>query len=197
MLTNSSYFPSPTPDMGVFGSNNLALTNAIAIWGPVGARGSHADHIALLAANAIVYNDLVTLAAYVQSLTDLSQPYTTQATFITLSGFGVKNLPTPQGLLGVPQNFHQVFSNNVDSHTPWLDWKKPTGLTSPNNVASYEVFRSLLNTQPILSIATTTETKFIDTDPTLVGQIWYYWIQAINDAGRGAPTASLLVSVPL
>ena len=196
MFANPGNFPSPSPILPTLSAALAVLNAAIATWGPVGARGSHADWVALQAASHAVYISLVQEAAYVQNVTDPTQPYAVQAAFITSSGFAVKNLPTPQGLLGVPQNFHQVFNNSIDIHTPWLDWKKPLGLTSVNNVKSYEIFRASTPPIPSLSIATVTETRFIDTDPVLKGHAWLYWVCGVNDLGRGAFTADLPVSVP-
>ena len=180
---NPGNFPTPSPAITILTASLVTLNAAIATWGPVHNRGSHSDWVALKAAAATVYRFLIQESAYVQNVTDPSNPYATQAAFIVTSGFSVKNLPTPQGLLNAPEDFHQEFSNNVDPHTPFLQWKKPIGVSSINNVKSYEIFRSTVNTQPTVTYASVTRSRFIDTDPSIKGTQLYYWIQALNDAG--------------
>jgi hypothetical protein len=189
-------FPAPHPTLGSLTAAFNALVGAITTWGPVGNRGSHADYLDLKLKADICRDLLYQLASYVQNMTDPSTTYAAQAVFISTSGFNVKNLPVPQGLLGMPEDFHQEFNNSIDPHQPFLQWKKPLALTSPNNVKSYEVFRSPFNVQPTVSIATVTASRFVDSDPSIINSIQYYWVCAVNDVGRGAFTASLLVSIP-
>lgn len=197
LTTNAFFFPFPNPNIFILTSNKNDLDLAIVAWGPVHNRGSHADYLDLVAKTHTMRSALFTEAAYVQSLVDPTTSFAAQSIFIVRSGFSVKNLPAPQGLLGVPENLHQVTNNTIATNTPLIKWDKPLGLTSPNNVKSYEVFRNNVNIQPLISIASVTSTKYLDLDVTIRGTQQYYWIQALNDVGLGAPTASLLVSIPV
>jgi hypothetical protein len=197
LTANPVLYPAPHPTTVTLISLKSDIDIAIANWGPVHNRGSHADYLDLVAKAFTMRANLFLEAAYIQGLVNPADPWAVQAAFITPSGFSVKNLPTPQGLLGVPQNLHQVTNSTIATNTPMIKWNKPLGLTSPNNVKSYEVFRSNVNIQPLISIASVTSTKYLDLDVTIRGTQQFYWIQALNDAGLGAPTASLLVSIPV
>lgn len=198
MLANIAVFPTPAPPLATLTTDNLALTNAITAWGPVGGRGSHSDLLALRAACLQVRADLRQLAAYVQNLIDYTTTYADQVAFINLSGFSAKNTPMPQGVLGAPVNLHQVFSNNVPINQVKLRWKKPIGLNSAGNVKSYQIWeQSPLSTPGGYSLkATTTNTVYIDQDPYSNAPIFYY-VVAVNDQGQGAPSNIVAVHSPI
>lgn len=196
MTTNVADFPVPVPSLADATTANGTLGSAIAQWGPQGNRGSHADLIALRAAARAVYNNLLLLAAYVQNLVDLSLPYPDQASFILLSGFAVKNSPSPQGVLAAPEEFTQQLGNTISLYAPKLMWKKPLGLQSPGNVKSYDVLRSLTdNINDAVVVGNPTKTSFID-NTVAVSTVYYYFVRGVNAAGAGLPTLSVLVSIP-
>jgi hypothetical protein len=165
------------------------------LWGVVGARGSHNDLLNLRASANALYNLLVAEFNYVQNIVDPTTSYADQDAFITSSGFSTKNSPTPQGVLAQPENFHQMFSPGVSIYTPKLKWKKPLGVTSPNNVKLYKLYRRTGTALPAV-IATTTKTSFIDT--TAVANTSYsYAASAVNTAGEGPFCPFILINVPL
>lgn len=194
MTTNVASFPTPAPTIAALALQYAALSAAITAWGPVGARGSHADLLALRAASYTMRNMLVQEAAYVQNLVNPSDTYADQSFFISLSGFAVKNAGSPQGVLGAPENLHQAFANNVDISFAKIAFKKPLGLLSKGNVKSYTIARNLTGMLPVDAdiIATTTKTSYID-HQLLGNALVYYFVCAVNDAGRGAWTAALPV----
>lgn len=198
-LTGNANYATPNPTLIALTADEVALSAAIATWGPVGNRGSHADLLALRAAATTAFNDLLAEAAYVQNTAQLAagNDYVAMAVVIGTSGFGIKNAPQPQGILGAPQNLHRVFKNSISLYTPLLDWKKPIGLTSPNNVKSYQILRSLTNNlASALVIATSTKTTFLDVTAG-AGTVYYYWVKGVNSAGSGAESMVLQTSTPV
>ena len=185
-------FPIPNPSIATLTADWTALNQAILFWGPVGNRGSHAQYLTLIAASTAMRNDLIQEAAYVQSLVDLTQTYATQAAFIALSGFSVKNLAVPQGLLQAPQDLVREMSNSISEDNIMLNWKKPLGLTSPNNVKSYAI--TIGGTQQPFII---TKTKFLLDGVNYAlnhGSIYEFTVIAFNDDGPGAPSATLTIN---
>ena len=198
-LTGNAEFTTPSPLLATLTADATALDSAIALWGPVGNRGSHADLVALRAAARTAYDDLLAEAQYVQNTAQIAAgtDYVAMAAIIATSGFAIKNAPMPQGILGAPQNLHRFFANNISLYTPKLAWKKPIGLTSPNNVKSYQVFRNTVNN--ILTatvIGTSSKTSFIDTT-ALAGTAYWYWTKGINAAGAGTESNVLATSTPV
>ena len=190
---NPGDFPAPNPSLANLNADYNALTAAITAWGPVHNRGSHTDWLNLVAAADTARNDLLLEADYVNNLVDPLQPYATQVAFIVTSGFGVKNLPTPQGSLGQIQNFHRHMSDAIPDSDVCLKWKKPLGLTSPNNVKGYKIFKANLLgtfTQTFIS----TKTQF--TDSPGLGQVFLYTVWAFNDAGLGVASPTLTIGTP-
>src|SRR4051812_17572002 len=57
-------YATPNPAMLIFQGHITALSAAITAWGPKESRGSHAQHLALIAAANVVRDDLRMLAAY-------------------------------------------------------------------------------------------------------------------------------------
>jgi len=197
-MTGNISFTTPIPTLLAIQTAVTAVENSIAAWGPVGNRGSHLDLVTLRDNATILRNLLIAEAQYVTNTAGIAagSDYTAMATIIASSGFGVKNSPLPQGLLAAPQNLHQMFSNTISIHTPKIAWKKPIGLTSPNNVKSYQVIRSLTN--DIMAgtvIATTTKTSFIDLT-TAVATIYYYFVKGVNTDGPGNESAVCQVNTP-
>lgn len=197
MLAGILLFPAPIPSLATFQTNINTLVAAIAAWGPVGNRGSHADLVALRAACLVVYTDMILLAAYVQNLVDPTDSYPDQTTFILASGFSVKNAATPQGMLASPEGLIQLIQPSIPLQTPKLKWSKPIGLLSAGNVKSYKVYRQSVNLgAPTEVIGFPTKTSFIDESAT-GGTQYNYWVSGINSAGEGVQSAPILISVPL
>ena len=119
------------------------------------------------------------------------------AAIIITSGFGVKNNPNPQGLLGVPTDFRQIFANNINPYFVKMDWRKPVGLNSPGNVKSYQIMRSLTDDfATAVVIGTSTKTTFTDVTAAHA-TVYFYWVRGVNTDGVGAQTASISVATPV
>ena len=196
MTTNIALYPIPLPSLaGITGFQNT-LQLAITAWGPVHARTTHANLLAVRSAAFTLYTALVSLAGYVQNIIDPTKSYADQAADIALSGYSVKNSPTPQGFLNTAENVHQVFASNVSLYFPKLAWKKPLGLNSPGNVKGWQISRSLQGAGPIIVIGTSTRCRFTD-NTAVKGAQYYYYIAGINAAGISPNTVQLPVSIPL
>ena len=201
-ITGNLTFPAPFPTLIDIQSAVTLVENDIAAWGPQGARGSHQDLMTLRSDALALRNLLVQLEGYIlNTVVAGGGDYAFQSSELTSSGFGVKNPPTPQGLLGVPQNLHQFFKNSISIYNVALRWKKPLGLTSPGNVKNYVIFRGQtndFNAASTVAIGTSTRCIYIDVKPPFSGGPpllpFYYWVAGVNDAGVGAPTASLQVN---
>jgi hypothetical protein len=188
-------FPTPFPTLATITTQATLVESLIAIWGPVGNRGSHSDLLNLRAACLTLRDLLVQEAAYVQNSVDPTLSYPDQAAVIASSGFAVKNSPVPQGILAPPQGLHQLFQAGISPYTPKLKWTKPLDLTSPNNVKSYIVYRSAGVPFPGEPIGFPTRTSFIDTTP-LHGIPYSYYVVAVNTDGQSPPSNVLALIIP-
>jgi hypothetical protein len=191
-------FATPVPSLATLTTQKDALVAAIAAWGPVHNRGSHADLVNLRAQATTMYNLLISEMAYVQSIasTTAGTDYPLMASLILSSGFSVKNNPNPQGALAQPENFHQDIRPIISLSTPTMRWKKPLGLTSPGNVHVYEIFRSETdNISTATVIGTSTRCTFTDTTAS-PATLYFYWCRAVNNVGAGTSTASLACGTP-
>lgn len=196
LLANIASYPTPLPALAGVNGDIDALNSAITLWGPVGARGSHQNLLALRQAALVVYTDLQQLAAYVQNTVDPTTSYSDQAAFIALSGFGVKNPPSPQGPLAAVQTFGQLIQAKISPYTPKLKWKKPIGVISPGNVKAYQVFRgtaAAFGSATLLAV--TTKTSYVDTSAAR-STIYWYWVVPINSAGSGVVSSAVNIAVP-
>jgi len=198
-ITGNLLFPTPVPTLISIGTLASTVSIDIANWGPVGARGPHTALMQLRADALSLRNLLVQLEGYVLNQASLiSGDYAAQSAAIVSTGFGVKNPPVPQGLLGRVQNLHQFFKDSISIYHVALKFKKPLGLTSPGNVKNFQIYRGSvdnINDAGTVCIGTSTKTLFIDNSPLQTAGASYYWVTASNDAGIGAPTASLIVNV--
>lgn len=198
-LTGNLYFTTPDPALADIQTATVDVETAIADWGPVGNRGSHAQLIALRDKARTLYNLLLAEANYVQNTAAATAAgdYTLMATIITSSGFFVKNNPSPQGVIGSPQDFHQVFRDNISIYAPQVRWKKPTGLLSPNNVKLYQILRNTANDfSTAVVIGTSTKTVFTDASVAHATQ-YYYWVRGVNTNGNGTESMVLAVATPV
>ena len=183
--------------MSVLQSNITDVVNAIALWGPKGNRGSRADLLSLRSAAVTLSQTLKSLSQYVMNTaqTAAGSDYPDMADILSTSGFDVLTVKHPQGVLQPVVNFHAAVSPRYNPNQVKLLWHKP--LDAPKgNVKSYRVLRG---TTAVFSAATqiavVTKGRYIDTNTTGTVQTWFYFVVAVNDAGDGA--MSEVVSVTL
>ena len=182
-------YTTPFPTLASLTTAITALDAAITAWGPPGNRGSHAQHVALLDARATVELILTQLANYCMDTT----PY--DEVNLATTGFEIKSVRTPQGVLEMVQNFHNFISRQLNPSEVKLKWKKPLNVAVNGNVKAYKIYRAAtadFSTAEI--IKTSTKTSYIDTPPA--GAMAFNWIVAVNSAGDGVTSDVVQVSVP-
>jgi hypothetical protein len=186
-------YAAPNPTMILFKTHIDNLNAAIAAWGIKGNRGSHTDHLALIAAAVEVKNDLRMLADYAQN----EQPNNPDSW--ALVGFSVKRPKSPPKALEVVQNLRHFIARNIPSPNIKLKWKRPLNTTA-GDVKGYLIQRSNSSVYPLPPLSSqgivnvigiVPNTSFIDNDP-LVGDNWY-WVTPFNSLGLGVTSDPLLV----
>ena len=193
-VTLALIYTTPNPAMLVFQTNIDALQAAITAWGPKGARGSHAQHLALIAAANVVRDDLRQLAAYAMN----KRP--DDPASWALLGFSVRRTKTPPEALQQVQNFHNFVSRDLVAGTIKLKWTRPLG-TDSNDVKCYLVQHSTTGVQPSIEdtgvlgvFALTTDTSIILVPPSVGAN--YFWVTPFNSVGFGVSSQSVLYNKP-
>lgn len=184
MLAAAATFPTPPIALATFLTDLTNFGTLITLWGPVGARGSHADLINLRAGQQLIQNEIRALQAYVNSIAN-GDP-----TIVVLAGFTGTNPHTPIGVLNAPQNFRQLIARNTLPDQAILKWKKPTNVGF-GKVPTYivQVFVPLTSTWTTLAIST--RTKATVTNPNQPLPTFIVRVLGVNDAGNGAPTGGI------
>jgi hypothetical protein len=189
LATNVATFPTPPVALATINTEIANLVTAIATWGPVGARGSHADLIALRAQVLSVQFLLRTTANYVNIVA------TGSAFVVSLSGFTGTNPHTVVGVLSPPQNFRQLVTAKTLPKQVIIKWSKPLNIGF-GKVASYLIEARIAATNTWVPVAISTRTKAtIENLPYVVGSNAFdVRVRGINSAGNGAPTNTLTVT---
>lgn len=183
-------YPAPNPTLPNFKLDIIALTDAITAWGPPGARGSHADHVALVDAANVVRNDLRMLADYAQN-TMPDNPTSWGAV-----GFPVKRPKSvPQPLQAV-RNLRNFVSRDIPSGFIKIKWARPLD-TDTSDVKGYIIQHNNTNVQPdingsqgvanVVAIVPNTSLQF---QPPNTGAN-YFWVTPYNSVGYGVSSDPL------
>jgi hypothetical protein len=188
-------YPMPTVTMVMFQTHIDTLNDAITAWGPKGARGSHAQHLALIAAANVVRNDLRQLATY--AMTTKPDDSDSWASL----GFSIRRPKSAPVALPMVQNFHNFISRTVVAGTIKLKWKRPLD-TDRSDVKCYIVQHSNTAVQPAITgsqgianvIGLTTDTSII-IEPQHVGAN-YFWVTPFNSVGAGVSSDAVLYKAP-
>jgi hypothetical protein len=196
-LTANANFTTPAVSLANLGLAVTAVLDAIALWGPVGNRGSHANVVDLRLKSVTLANLLRAEADYVQATAAIAagSDYETMAAIMTTSGFDLKSNGGPQGVLEAVQNFHRFISRSLAPNQVKLKWKKPLNVANVSNVKSYRVLRGTTSVfSDAVEIGNPTKASFIDTNNG-VTTTWFYWVVAVNSAGDSAPSEVVSVTV--
>jgi hypothetical protein len=197
-LTGNGNFTTPAVTLVNLQAAITAVEDAIAVWGPKGNRGSHEDVVDLRTKALTLHGMLKAEADYVQTTAQIAagNDFAAMAAIMVTSGFDLKNIPGPQGMLEAVQNFHRFISRSLAPNQVKLKWKHPLNVTSKSNVKSYRVLRGTTNVfSAAVEIGAPTKTTFIDTNNTGVSQTWFYWVVAVGSAGDSAPSGVVSVIV--
>lgn len=186
MLAAVATFPAPPIVLATFLADLTNFGTLITLWGPVGARGSHADLINLRAGQKLIQNEMRALQAYVNSIAN-GDPV-----IVALSGFSGTNPHSPIGVLNAPQNFRQLITRNTLPNQAILKWKKPTNVGF-GKVPTYIVEVLNTGTGTWSTLAISTRTKATVTNPNLPSPTMTVRVLGVNDAGNGTPTGGISV----
>jgi hypothetical protein len=188
-LAQVADYPTPNPAPAAFQSDITALANAITAWGPPGARGSHADHVALLAAAEVVRNDLRMLADYAQN-TQPDNPASWGAV-----GFPIKREQSVPQPLQMVQDFRNFVSRDIPAGFIKLKWKRPLD-TDSSDVKGYIIQHSDTNVQPLLgsagiaNVVAVIPNTSIQFQPPYTGAN-FFWVTPYNSVGYGVSSDPL------
>lgn len=197
-LTGNGLFLTPSPTLVALQAAITDVETAIAVWGPPNNRGTRTD-LADLRTKARILSDMLKAEAqYVQltaqALSGLD--YTTMASNIRTSGFGLANDPSPQGRLEKVQNLHLFISRQVDRNQVKIKWSKPLNVTSKNNVKEYRVLRSdSTDITTAVEVAIVTRTSFTEFNTSGTVKVWTYWVVAYNAYEAGVVSDPVTVAV--
>jgi len=197
-LTGNISFGTPGIPLATLSTAISDVDAAMTLWNFGDNRGSHANLADLQNKTLTLANLLRAEADYVQteSASTAGNDYSIMNAIMTTSGFQLKRIGSPQGILEAVQNFHRFISRSLAPNQVKLKWEKPLNLTSKNNVRSYKVLRGTTNVfSAAVEIGSPTATSFIDTNDTAAMQTWYYWIVAVNSYGDSAPSDVVSVAV--
>jgi len=188
-MTANAFYVTPNPPLATIQTDLTTFTDKVTAWGSVGNRGSHQTHVELLAARAVLENDLTALANYCETTT----PYNESA-FVS-AGWEIKNAKTLIGPLPPVQNLRQFLSRTVSYGQVKLRWKRP--LNTPFGVVNaYNVYRNTTSNFSTASlVATVTKTEIIESGLTLT--TYYYWVVPIGAAGAGVVSDVCMASVAI
>jgi len=196
-FTGSGIFISPAVTLALLSAAVQDVTDALAIWRPSSGRGSHASYLDLKSKALTLYNLLKAEAAYVQTTAGIAagNDYVAMASLIGTSGFPIGDVPNPQGLLNPVVGFRKVNSTNLNPNQVKFLWDRPLD-TRRGNVYLYRILRGpTTNIADAVEIATSSRTRFIDTNDTGSVQTYTYFIIAVNNEADGAASVAVTVTI--
>ncbi len=196
-LSSNPHFPSPAVSLLNLQAAVDNVEAALALWAPVGGHGSRSDLLDLIDKSLTLHNLIKAEGEYVQSMALIlaGNDYSDMAAIIATSGFAMKKVKTPQGLLPAPDGLRKVVASNLNPNQVKLRWKKPLDVAR-RNVYLYRVLRATTaNIANAVQIATTSRISYIDNNETGSVQTYTYWIVPVNNVGDGAVSDAVTVSV--
>lgn len=192
LVANAVTFPAPPVATATFQTNITTFQNAIIAWGAPGARGSHANHIAVLAARQQVLDDATSEASYVQAVARAIAPgnVNDQKATILLGGCRVKNDSNQLQPWGQVNNFRQLVKQNMlGTGNIVLRWSKPNVVPGANSKPNaYNVYVSDDDITYTWAAATSSTTFILNAGQ---GILKYFKIAPVSAQGQGATSASL------
>jgi hypothetical protein len=188
-------YPAPGPTMPIFQGHIDDLVTAINAWGPPHARGSHQQHVDLIAAANIVRDDLRKLALYAQT----TKP-DDKDSWSSL-GFAIKRPKSAPALLGMVRDLRIFISRLVPTGSIKLKWERPLD-TEPRQVKVYAIQYNNTAVQPALEgsqgvanvIGIATDTSIL-VEPKYEGAN-FFWVTPFNAAGFGVSSDPLYYNAP-
>ncbi len=198
-MSSNLNFLTPSPTLLSLASAVTAVVNSRTQWGDVHNRGSHIDLLDLRAKSLTLHQLLTAMAEYVQNTAQIASgnDYVLMTNIIAGSGFSIKGVNTPQGVLEAVENLRRLSSRSLNPIQAKVKFTKPLNVTSKNNVKSYIIYRGTTNVfTAAVQIDNIAKTEFIDTNNTGAPVTWYYWVVPIGTAGYSAVSTALMISYP-
>jgi hypothetical protein len=188
-------YPAPSPTMPVFQGHIDDLVTAIDAWGLPHARGSHQQHVELIAAANIVRDDLRKLALYAQT----TKP-DDKDSWSSL-GFAIKRPKSAPVPLQMVRDLRIFISRLVPTGSIKLKWVRPLD-TDPSDVKVYVIQYNNTAVQPALNgsqgvvnvMGISTDTSIL-IEPPYEGAN-FFWVTPFNAAGFGVSSDPLYYNAP-
>lgn len=192
LVANAVTFPAPPLAVGTFQTNITAFQTAINAWGAPGARGAHANHIAVLAARQQTIDDCTSEGAYVQAVARATAPgnVNDQKSIILLGGCRVKNDSNQLQPWGQVNDFRQLVKQNMlGTGNIVLRWAKPNVV--PGAMSKPPAYNVFISDDGITwtfeaSTSSTTFTKNVGQ-----GVLKHFQVAPVSAQGQGATSAGL------
>ena len=197
-ITGNGNYSSPSPALTVVQAAATAVTDAQAVWGQKGSRGSHADYVDLCTKAKTLHTLLRALADYVNTTATLAANGDNDAlaAILATSGFDLNKVKQAAIVLENVAKFRIVNSRNLSVNQVKIAWARPLNTTSRGDVSNYEVRRSATgNFSDSVVVASCTKASFIDTNNSGSAVNWTYWVIACNSKGAGATSQALTANV--
>jgi hypothetical protein len=189
-VANIADYATPVPVLPAFQTDIDALADAISAWGTPGARGSHADHVALIDAANVVRDDLRRLADYAQN----AQP--DNPTSWGAVGFPIKRPKSVPQALQMVQDLRNFVSREIPAGFIRLKWKRPLD-TDSSDVKGYIIQHNSSNVQPeingsqgVVNVVAIVPNTSIQFQPPYTGAN-YFWVTPFNSVGYGVSSDPL------
>jgi hypothetical protein len=188
-------YPAPLPALPLFQTHIDALDAAIIAWGPPSARGSHAQHVTLIAAANVVRDDLRQLALYAMT----TKP-DDKDSWNSL-GFAIKRPKSAPAALQMVRDLRIFISRLVPTGSIKLKWLRPLD-TDQSDVKAYVIQHNSTAVQPALNgslgvvnvMGIVTDTSII-LEPPYSGAN-FFWVTPLNAAGFGVSSDPLYYNAP-
>lgn len=196
-LTGNGNFTTPAVPLLTLAAAVQDVTDALAIWRPASGRGSHSSYLDLKSKALTLYNLLKAEADYCQTTAGIAagNDYSAMAGILGTSGFPIGDVPNPQGLLNPVVGFRKANAANLNPNQVMFLWDRPLEARR-GNVYLFRVLRgATTNIADAVEIATTSRTRFIDTNDTGSVQTYTYFIIGVNNEGDGAASVAVTVTI--
>jgi hypothetical protein len=195
-LAHALEYPAPTVTMLIFQGHIDDLIAAIDAWGLPHARGSHQQHVDLIAAANIVRDDLRKLSLYAMT----TKP-DDKDSWSSL-GFAIKRPKSATAPLGMVRDLRIFISRLVPSTSIKLKWERPLD-TDQGDIKVYVIQYNNTAVQPervngsqgianVIGIVTDTS---IILEPKYAGAN-FFWVTPFNAAGFGVSSDPLYYNAP-
>jgi hypothetical protein len=184
---HAGFYPSPLPSLVDFGADIIDLQTALSKIGTKFNRGGSANLAAVKNAAFLVFNDLTSLAFYVQEIVSASDSPALQKVQISWTGFATKSPKSRIDRMQFVRNVHQSNSKQFPVTLRRISWRRSLGLFKGARAKAYNVYVIMVGVSNPSFLTTTTKTNLLV--PTLFGTpaltVTDVIIKPVNAQGEG------------